>query len=140
MTVTEAERVERRLTQAGFPTVRSRQKTGEGLYAVLLDRITGVAEARTVIGTLRKRGFGEGVLIGQDPPVVRVGEPMPLRRAVDLAERLHAAGHAVRVAVQPGEAVAYTIRHGNFPSKPDARARAQELARLGLSPQVVQIR
>jgi hypothetical protein len=59
---------------------------------------------------------------------------------VELAERARALGHQVRVAAQPGEAVAYTIRHGNFGSRLEAEAKAQELGRLGLSRQVIQVR
>ena len=136
----DAERVERQLTQAGLPTVRFRQQTGGALYAVLLERIPGAAEAQALVGTLREQGHGEAVVLRQDPPVIRVNEPLPLRRAVELGERLRAGGHEVRVAAQPGEAVAFTIRHGNFPSKREADARAEELGRLGLVSQVVQVR
>jgi Mrp family chromosome partitioning ATPase len=135
----DAERVERQLIQAGFQTVRLRQHAGAALYAVLLERIPGAAEAQTLVGTLREQGYGEAVVLRQDPPVVRVNEPLPLRRAVELGERLRAAGHQVRVAAQPGEA-SFTIRHGSFASKPEAEARAEELGRLGLASQVIQVR
>ena len=136
----DAEQVERQLTQAGLPTVRFRQKTGGRLYAVLLERIPGVPEAQALVGTLREQGHGEAVVLREDPPLVRVSEPLPLRPAVQLGGRLRADGHEVRVATQPGEAVAFTIRHGNFPSKREADARAEELGRLGLVSQVVQVR
>ena len=137
----DAERVERQLTQAGYPTVRLRQpQTGAAAYAVLLERIPGAAEAQALVGTLREQGYGEATVTRQDPPVVRVGEPLPLRRAVELAERLKAGGYQVRVAAQSGAATGVRIRHGSFPSKPEAEARAEELGRLGLTPQVVQVR
>jgi len=135
----DAERVERRLTQAGYQTVRFRQQTGAALYAVLLERIPGATEAQALMGTLREQRYDEAVLLRPDPPVVRVGEPLPLRRAVELAERLRAAGHQVRVAAQPGD-TKITIRHGSFPSKPEADARAEELGRLGVTAQVTQVR
>jgi hypothetical protein len=59
---------------------------------------------------------------------------------VELAERVRALGHPVRVAAEPGEAIAYVIRHGQFPSREDAETRAEELGRLGLSSQVIQVR
>jgi cell division septation protein DedD len=71
---------------------------------------------------------------------VRVGEPLPLRRAVELAERLRAGGHQVRVAAQPGEGTSFTVRHGRFASKSEAEARAEELGKLGVTAQVVQVR
>jgi cell division septation protein DedD len=92
------------------------------------------------VSTLREQGYGEPVVTRQDPPIVRVGEPVPLRRAVELAERLKAGGYQVRVAAQSGDATGFTVRHGSFASKPEADARAEELARLGLTPQVVQVR
>src|SRR5207245_6229250 len=35
----EAERLERRLMEAGYPTVRSRRPTGGAVYAVLIERV-----------------------------------------------------------------------------------------------------
>jgi len=137
---TDAERVEKQLTQAGFQTVRFRQNAGVALYAVLIERVPGATEAQALVATLRDQGFADAVVLRQDPPIVRVAEPLPLRRAVEVAERLRAAGQPVRVAAQPGEAAAYTIRHGNFASRPEAEARADELGRLGLSSQVIQVR
>jgi hypothetical protein len=66
---------------------------------------------------------------------------VPLRGAVELAERVRAAGYQVRVAAQAGEAVTFVIRHGNFPSHEEAEAKARELSRLSLpGAQVVQVR
>ncbi|HET7342850.1 MAG TPA: SPOR domain-containing protein [Methylomirabilota bacterium] len=136
----DAERVERTLTQAGLQTVRLRQQTGPAVYAVLIERIVGAAEVPVLLTSLREQGFAAATLVQRDPPVVRVGEPLPLRGAVELAERLRAAGQPVRVAAQPGGNVAYTIRHGTFTSKAEAQAHAEELGRLGLSSQVIQVR
>jgi polysaccharide biosynthesis transport protein len=140
VTTADAERVERQLTQAGLQTARFRQQTGGGLYGVLLERMPAGRDAEALVVTLREQGFGEASVVRQDPPAVRLGEPLPLRGAVDLAERARALGHPVRVAAQPGEAVAYTIRHGNFGSRLEAESKAQELGRLGLSRQVIQVR
>jgi hypothetical protein len=72
---------------------------------------------------------------------VRVGEPRPLRGAVELADRLRKAGYRVRVAAQAGEGVAYVIRHGSFATRDEAEARHRELARLSVpSAQVVSVR
>ena len=46
----------------------------------------------------------------------------------------------VRLRQQTGDSAAFTLRHGSFPSKPKADARAKEFARLGLAPRVVQVR
>jgi hypothetical protein len=59
---------------------------------------------------------------------------------VQLAERLRANGHQVRVAAQPGEAVAFVIRHGNFATPQEAEAKGQELMLLGLGNQVVRVK
>ena len=98
------ERVERQLSQAGHQTVRFRQQTGAALYAVLIER---VADPETLTGALREQGFSDAAVVRQGSgPSVRVGEPMVLRGAVQLAERLRAQGHQVRIAAQPGEAIA----------------------------------
>ncbi|HBH01992.1 MAG TPA: hypothetical protein DDZ42_08745, partial [Candidatus Rokubacteria bacterium] len=55
-------------------------------------------------------------------------------------ERLRAAGHEVRVTVQPGEATMYVVRHGNFATSEEAEVKARELVRLGLASQVVRAR
>ena len=136
----DAERVERQLIQAGHETARLRQPTGGGLYSVLLERMPAGRDAEALAATLREQGFAEAAVARPDPPAVRLGEPAPLRGAVELAERARALGYAVRVAAQPGEAVAYVIRHGNFASRLEAEAKAAELGRLGLSHQVIQVR
>jgi cell division protein FtsN len=140
VTTADAERVERQLTQAGYQTARFRQQNGAGLYAVLLERIPSNREAQSLVTTLREQGLPEATLISPEPPIVRAAEPAPLRTAVEVAEKLRASGHHVRVAAQPGEAPAYMIRHGNFASRTEAESKAGELDRLGLTHQVIQVR
>jgi polysaccharide biosynthesis transport protein len=140
VTTADAEGVERQLIQAGFQTARFRQQTGAGLYAVLIERLPAGRDAQALTATLHEQGFAEASVVRPDPPALRLGAPLPLRGAVDLAERARALGHPVRVAAEPGEAVAYMIRHGNFASRPEAEARAEELGRLGLALQVIQVR
>ncbi len=136
----EAERVERELAQAGYQSARFRRQTGAGLYGVLLERLPPGRDADTVVATLRQQGFADAGVARQDSPAVRLGEPLALRGAVQLAERARALGHLVRVAAEPGEAVAYTLRHGTFGSRQEAEIKAEEFGRLGLSPQVIQVR
>src|SRR5207244_191436 len=141
MTAPEAERVERQLNEAGYQTVRFRQQTGAALYAVLIEKIPGARDAQTLITALREQGFGGAFVVGEREPLsVQVGLPLPLRGAVQTAERLRASGHAVRIAVQPGEAVTFAIRHGNFATLQEAETKGQELIRLGLGNQVVRVK
>ncbi len=138
LTGTEAERTERQLNQAGHQTVRFRQQTGAALYAVLIERVPGTREAEALVTKLREQAFPDAAALGTgDTITVRVGEPMLLRAAVELAESLRAKGHQVRVAAQPGEAQTFVIRHGNFVSREEAEAKAAELGRLGLPNHVV---
>jgi Mrp family chromosome partitioning ATPase len=140
-TTVEADRVERRLNQAGYQTVRFRQQTGGAVFAILIENLPTAHEAQALIATLRDQGLADAVVVGGAEPVtVRVGEPLPLRGAVQLAERLRTSGHVVRVAAQPGEATTVTIRHGNFASRDQAAAKGDDLRRLGLPNQVVRIR
>ncbi len=140
-TVTDAERMERQLNQAGHQTVRFRQQTGAAQYAVLIERVPSVAEAQALLAMLQEQGFPEALVLGTSQPLsVRVGELMVLRGAVQLAERLRARGHQIRIAVQPGEAVTFVIRHGHFTSRDEAEDRGQELTRLGLPNHVVRVR
>ena len=141
MTAPEAERVERQLNEAGYQTVRFRQQTGAALYAVLIEKIPSARDARALVAALREQGFGDAFVIGKREPLsVQVGLPLPLRGAVQTAERLRTSGHQVRVAVQPGEAVTFAIRHGNFATSQEAEAKGQELIRLGLGNQVVRVK
>src|SRR5213592_4815267 len=137
----EAERVERQLNQAGYQTARFRQQTDAAVYAVLVEKIPTAREAQTLVASLRDEGFDNVAVLGETEPLtIRVGTPLPLRGAVQVAERLRAAGHQVRVSAQPGEAVTFVIRHGNFTTTEEAEAKSQELLRLGLSGQVVRVR
>ena len=138
----EAEEVEKRLRQAGHASVRLSQPTGASLYAVLVEKIAPATDAETVARTLREQDFGDAVVVerGDGPPVVRVGAPLPLRGAVVLAERLRALGHSVRLASQPGEAVAFVVRHGSYASREEASEKGEALERLGLTTQIVRVR
>ena len=44
------------------------------------------------------------------------------------------------MSAQPGEAVTFVIRHGNFATTEEAEAKSQELGRLGLASQVVRVK
>jgi polysaccharide biosynthesis transport protein len=141
MTAPEAERVERQLNEAGCPTVRFRQQIGAALYAVLIEKLPSAREAQALVAALRQQGFAEAFVVGEREPLsVQVGLPLPLRGAVQAAERLRASGHQVRVAAQPGEAVMFALRHGNFATLGEAEAKGQELMRLGLVNQVVRVK
>jgi hypothetical protein len=138
LTGVEAEKTERRVNEAGYQTVRFRQQTGAALYSVLIEGLSGPREARAVVAVLRKQGFPDPVVLrGGDVHNVRVGDPLLLRAAVQLAETLRAKGHPIRVATQPGEAQTFVLRHGNFVSRDEAEARGGELQRLGLPNYVV---
>jgi cell division septation protein DedD len=141
VTAPEAERVERQLNGAGYQTVRFRQQTGGALYAVLIEKIPSARDAQVLVATLREQGFGDAFVVGEREPLsVQVGLPLPLRGAVQTAERLRTSGHQVRVGSQPGEAVTFAIRHGNFATSQEAEAKGQELLRLGLGNQVVRVK
>jgi cell division protein FtsN len=144
VTTADAERVERQLTQAGYQTARFRQQNGAGEWtADDAERLARAVRAAHQAGlwirfyTLR---HSPSAVISPEPPIIRAAEPSPLRSAVEVAEKLRAQGHQVRVAAQPGEAAAYMIRHGNFASRTEAEAKAGELDRLGLTHQVIQVR
>jgi uncharacterized protein involved in exopolysaccharide biosynthesis/Mrp family chromosome partitioning ATPase len=141
MTAPEAEKVERQLNEAGYPTVRFRQQTGAALYAVLIEKQPSARDARALVATLRQQGFADAFVVGEREPLsVQVGLPLPLRGSVQTAERLRASGYPVRVAAQPGEAVMFSLRHGNFATLGEAEAKGQELMRLGLGNQVVRVK
>ncbi len=141
VTAPDAERLERQLNQAGYQTVRFRQQTGAEVFAVLIERLPGRREAELVATALREQGFPDPVVLdGDSGPSVQIGEPLVLRGAVQLGERLRARGHQVRIATQRGEAVTFVIRHGNFTSRQEADTKSQELERLGLANNVVRVR
>ena len=137
----EAERVERQLNQAGYQTARFRRQTGAAVFAVIVEKIPTARDAQALVASLRDEGLDGVVVLGEGEPLrVRVGTPLPLRAAVQVAERLRAAGHHVRVAAQPGEAATFVIRHGNFTSAEEAQAKSQDLVGLGLANQVVRVK
>jgi cell division septation protein DedD len=105
---------------------------------VLIER---VADSEALLDSLREQGFAEAVVVRNGAGTsVRVGEPMVLRGAVQLAEKLRARSHQVRIAAQPGEAITFVIRHGNFASRDEAEKRSGELNRVGLPNHVVRVR
>jgi cell division septation protein DedD len=137
----EAGRVERRLAEAGYAASVARRRVGGTVYAVLIDNVPSEVDARALAAGLRAQGFAESTVTGAgDAFTVRVGAPAPLRFAIELAERLKANGHRVRVAAETGEAVHYTVRQGRYADPSEAERKSQEIQHLGLTNAVVRIK
>jgi cell division septation protein DedD len=137
----DAERVEAKLNQAGFSTVRFRQQVPAKLFAVVIASLKDPEEGQATVERLQKEGYGSGVLlVGRNGVTVRVGAPTPLRTAVQLAEKLRAAGYDARVSTEPTRAGQVSLRHGNFGSRAEAEEASREVARLGVPNEVIQIR
>jgi hypothetical protein len=137
----DAERVEAKLNQAGFSTVRFRQQTPAKLFAVLVAPLKDPEEGQATVERLRKDGYPPSVLlVGRTGVTVRVGPPEPLRSAVQLAEKLRAGGYEARVATEPTRAGQVSLRHGNFASRTEAEEASREIARLGVPNEVIQVR
>jgi len=137
----DAERVEAKLNQAGFSTVRFRQQTLAKLFAVQVSSLKDPEEGQATVERLQKEGHPPSVLlVGRTGVTVRVGPPAPLRTAVQLAEKLRAAGYDARVATESTRAGQVSLRHGNFASRAEAEAASREVARLGVPNEVIQVR
>ena len=137
----DAERVEAKLNQAGFSTVRFRQQTLAKLFAVQVSSLKDPEEGQATVERLQKEGHPPSVLlVGRSGVTVRVGPPAPLRTAVQLAEKLRAAGYDARVATEPTRAGQVSLRHGNFASRAEAETASREVARLGVPNEVIQVR
>jgi hypothetical protein len=137
----DAERVEAKLNQAGFSTVRFRVQTPAKLFAVQVSSLKDPEEGQATVERLQKEGHPPSVLlVGRTGVTVRVGPPLPLRTAVQLAEKLRVGGYDARVATEPTRAGQVSLRHGNFASRPEAEAASREVARLGVPNEVIQVR
>jgi cell division protein FtsN len=137
----DAERVEAKLNQAGFSTVRFRQQATAKLFSVHIGPLKGPDEGQGIIERLHQEGYDSTMLlIGRGGATVRVGEATPLRTAVQVAEKLRAAGFSARVVTDPTRAGQVSLRHGNFASRGEAEAASREIARLGVPNEVIQIR
>jgi cell division protein FtsN len=137
----DAERVETKLNQAGFSTVRFRQQASAKLFSVHVGSLKDADEGQATVERLQREGYGPvAVLTGRSGPTVRVGDAMPLRTAVQLAEKLRAAGLDARVVAEATHAGQVSLRHGNFASRDEAEAASREVARLGVPNEVIQIR
>ena len=137
----DAERVEAKLNQAGFSTVRFRQQTPTKLFAVLVSSLKDAEEGQAAVERLQKDGYPPSVLLVERTGVtVRVGPPVPLRTAVQIAEKLRTAGYNARVATETARAGHVSLRHGNFASRPEAEEASREVTRLGVANEVIQVR
>jgi len=137
----DAERVEAKLNQAGFSTVRFRQQAAAKQFAVFVSSIKDPEDGQAAVERLQKDGFAQSTLvIGRSGVTVRVGPPTALRTAVQLAEKLRAAGYDARVATEPTRAGQVSLRHGNFASRAEAEAASREIAKLGVPNEVIQVR
>ncbi len=137
----DAERVEARLNQAGFSTVRFRQQAPARGFSVVIPQVRDAEEAQAMVERLRQEGFIEAVVLAAGPRLtVRVAQALPLRTAVQTAERLRAVGHDAQVAAESSRAGQITLRHGNFASREEAEAASREIARLGVANEVIRLR
>ncbi|HEY7251901.1 MAG TPA: SPOR domain-containing protein [Methylomirabilota bacterium] len=137
----DAERVETKLNQAGFSTVRFRQQASAKLFSVHVGSLKDADVDQATVERLQREGYGPvAVLNGRSGPTVRVGDAMPLRTAVQLAEKLRAADLDARVVAEATHAGQVSLRHGNFASRDEAEAASREIARLGVPNEVIQIR
>ena len=137
----DAERIEARLNQAGFSTVRFRQQASAKLFSVVIAQIRDTNEAQAVVEQLRQEGFPQAVVLAaQDGLAVRVAQSLPMRTAVQTAEQLRGAGHDARVNGEASRAGHITLRHGNFVTRQEAEAASREIARLGVANEVIQLR
>jgi cell division septation protein DedD len=137
----DAERVEAKLNDAGFSTVRFRQQAAAKLFSVHVGSLKDPNEGQATVERLQKEGYASTVLLsGPSGAAVRVGEATPLRPAVQVAEQLRAAGYDARVVTEPTHAGQVSLRHGNFASRGEAEAASRVVARLGVPNEVIQIR
>ncbi len=137
----DAERVEARLNQAGFSTVRFRQQAPARGFSVVIPQVRDAEEAQAMVERLRQEGFIEAVVLAAGPRLtVRVAQALPLRTAVQTAERLRAVGHDAQVAAESSRAGQITLRHGNFASREEAEAASREIARLGVANEVIRLK
>ena len=137
----DAEQVEAKLNQAGFSTVRFRQQAPTKLFSVHVAALKDPEEGQATVERLQKEGYPPSVLlVGRNGVTVRVGEPTPLRTAVQLAEKLRGAGYDARVSTESARAGQVSLRHGNFASRPEADAASREIARFGVPNEVIQVR
>jgi DedD protein len=137
----DAERIEARLNQAGFSTVRFRQQAPARLFSVMIPQLRSAEDAQAVVERLRQEGFTQAVVLAvRDSLVVRVAQALPLRTAVQTAEQLRAAGHEANVSGEASRAGQITLRHGNFATQQEAEAVSRDIARLGVPNEVIKIR
>ena len=139
----EAEQAEAQLNQAGFSTVRFQRQEPARLYSVYLPLPSDPEEARAALERLRQDGFA--VVLGQPadgplPAAVLIARAMPLRTAVRVADRLRGVGQNPRVTADASRDGQVTLRHGSFATREEAAAVGRELARLGVSAEIVRIR
>jgi SPOR domain len=137
----DAVRVEARLNQAGFSTVRFRQQATAKLFSVQIGSLKDAEDGQATVERLQKAGYAAALVPGgRSGATVRVGEATPLRTAIQVAEKLRTAGYDAHVVAEPARAGQVSLRHGNFASRGEAEAASREIARLGVPNEVIQIR
>ncbi len=137
----DAERAEAQLNQAGFATVRFRQQAPARLFTVSVRPLANDEQPQAAIQQSPPGRLPRATeRVGDGGESVRVAQALPLRSAVQLAERLRSAGYDVRIAVETARAGQITLRHGNFASREEAESISRQISHLGLPNEVVQVR
>lgn len=108
VTVAEAEEYEKKLKEAGLPTLRTTTDLDGGLYALVVGPLPSATKASEVMGELRAKAAGsptaaEGGFVVTDGPYV-------LREVVQRAIEARGKGYRVRIVPAEGKASLYVIR------------------------------
>ena len=110
VTTVETEEYERRLKEAGLPTLRTTTDVDGGLYALIVGPLPSAAKASEAMTELRAKPAvpsspteGEGGFVFSDGPYV-------LREVVQRAMEIREKGYGVRIVRAEGRAPLYVIR------------------------------
>ena len=133
----EAEEYERRLRQAGLPTLRTTRDVDGGVYMLIVGPLPSVAEASAAMTELRAKlpvpsspTEGEGGFVFSDGPYA-------LREAVQRAVETRGKGYGVRIVLAEGKAPLYMIRTAARLDIAQANKLSSHYQKLGFANSVV---
>ena len=136
VTVAEADEYERRLKEAGLPTLRATTSIDDGLYMLIIGPFPSVLKASEAMTELRPKTVpsspreAEGGFVFSDGPYV-------LREVVQRAQEIRGKGYGVRIVQGEGKAPLYVIRTAARLDSAQANKLSGHYQKLGFPNQVV---
>lgn len=136
-TIGEADEHERRLKEAGLPTLRTTTYTDDGVYTLIVGPFPSTVKASEVMTELRAKPGGVSSPQEAEGGFVFRDGPYSLREVVQRAQEIKGKGYGVRIVPGEGKAPLYMIQTVARLDRTQATKLSDHYRKLGFPNRVI---